>query len=126
MFLELLDLAAENRGDIDDEGIQQQDEERQLPVHPEQYCCGAKDAQHGNNEFADADTDEIVDGLQIGDKMRRNLACTQRFVLGHGDTPQSLQERAANPEDDLFRNAGELARLPDTEDQGQQAQEECQ
>ena len=69
MFLELLDLAAKNRCDIDNERIQQQDEKCQLPVHPEQDGRCADNAQHSDNESADADTDKVIDGLQVGDEV---------------------------------------------------------
>ena len=84
-LFQLLDPAPEHHGGVDHQWVAKQDEQGQLPVHPQQHPRSAQDTEDRHQELAGGDTDEVVDGGKVGDQVRRDRAGTQGLVLGHGD-----------------------------------------
>ena len=93
-------------------------------MHQEQHGGGARDTEHGHQELAGGDADEIVHRGQICDQVGGHGARTEGLVLRHRYSLESMQEGATNTEDDVFRNKRELAGLPDAEYEGNQPQHE--
>ncbi len=122
--LQLFDLAAENRRDVDDDRIEQQDEQRELPVHPQQHERGPRDAEHRDQQLAGRDTDELVDGVEIGHEVRGHGATAQGLVLGHRHPFEAGEQVAADAKHHVLGDGRELAGLPDAEHEVEEAQEE--
>ena len=115
VFLQVLYPLAQYHGEIDHHWIEEQDQQCQLPVHPQQHCRRTDQRQHGDQELRYRHADEIVYRVQIGDKMGGDFATTQRFVFAHGNPLQAQQQITANTIDHVFGNQAELAGLPYTQ-----------
>ena len=84
-FFQQFHLAAKYHSEIDNDGIQKQDEKRQWPIDPKQYNGGTQDAEYRHNKFAGGDTDEIVHRIEIGHQVRGHCPAAQCFIGRHRD-----------------------------------------
>jgi len=94
-------LAQLHRG-IDHQRVEQQDQQRQLPVHPHQNRRGADQGQHGHQETAEGFADEFVQRVQVGDQVRGDGAAAEAFVLAEGNTLEPLDQAHADAVDDVL------------------------
>ena len=59
-FLQVLDPLAQLHRGVDHQRVEQQDQQRQFPVHPHQNARGTDQRQHGHEETAEGFADEFV------------------------------------------------------------------
>ncbi|MNP43357.1 hypothetical protein D3C76_1371720 [compost metagenome] len=118
----MLDPLAQLHRGIDHQRVEQQDQQRQLPVHPHQDPGGAHQGQHRHQETAEGFADEFVEGVQVSDQVGRHGATAQAFVLAQGNSLEPFDQADANAIDDVLGQAGEQARLQHIEQQCATAQ----
>ena len=121
--LELFHVLAHDDGEVYDHRVHEQDEQRQGPVHPQEHCGGTDQAQHRNQELGYGGTDKIVDGIHVGDEMRRDAAAPQGFVFRHGNAFQPAQQLTPHVKNHILRNSGELAYLQGGESQSRETKQ---
>ena len=114
-------LAQLHRG-VDHKRVEQEDQQRQLPVHPHQNGRRAENRQHGHQQTAERIADELVDGLQISDQVRRYRAAAEAFVFGQGNALEPLDQAHANAVHDVLRQPSEQTRLQHVEHQRRRPQ----
>ncbi|MNQ49692.1 hypothetical protein D3C85_636080 [compost metagenome] len=95
-------------------------------MHPQQNGRGADQGQHCHQKAAEGLADELVQGLQVGDQVGGHGAAAQALVFTEGNALEPLDQADANAVDDVFRQAGEQARLQHVEDQCRAAQQQGQ
>jgi len=111
----MFDLLAQHYREVHHHRVQEQDQQRQLPVHPQQHGGRSRQRQDGDEELAHRHADEVVQRVQVGDEMRGHLTAAHGLVLGHRDALQPQQQVTANAVHDILGDKGELARLPYTQ-----------
>ncbi|MNO82819.1 hypothetical protein D3C76_741050 [compost metagenome] len=121
-LLQVLDPFAQLHGEVDHQGVEQQDQQRQLPVHPDQYRRRTGQGQHGHQEAAEGLADELVEGVQVGDQVSGHGATAQAFVFLEGNPLEPLDQADAQAVDDVLGQPGEQLGLHHVEGQGRQAQ----
>ena len=125
-LFQVLDPFTEHDGEIHHQRIEKQDQQGQLPVHPQQHGGCADQRQHGDHELRHGHADEIVDGIQIGDEMRGHRTAAQRFVFTHGNTLQAQQQVTADAINHVLGNQAELAGLPHAQHDSSKSQDNCE
>ncbi|MNC50513.1 hypothetical protein D3C75_997580 [compost metagenome] len=110
----------------DHNGVEQQDQQRQLPVHPHQDRRCAGQGQHGDQEPAQGLADELVQGVQVGNQMRGHRTAAEAFVFLQGDALEPLDQADAQAIDDVLGQAGEQLGLHHVEGQRSAAQAQGQ
>ena len=113
--LELLHAFAQRDREVDHEGVREQDEERERPVHPEEHGGDAHEREHRHQELAHRARDELVERLHVGDEVRGHRAAAERFVLRHRHPLEPPQQVPAHAVGGVLGDGRELARLPDPE-----------
>ncbi len=114
-LLQVLDALAQLHRGVDHQRVEQQDQQRQLPMHPQQDRRGTEDGQHGDQQAAQGFADELVDGLQIGDQVRGHGTAAEAFVFAEGDALETLDQPHANAIDDILGQLREQPRLQHVE-----------
>ena len=117
-FLQVLDPLAQLHRGVDHQRVEQQDQQRQFPVHPHQDAGGADQGQHRHQKPAQGFADELVESVQIGDQMGGHGAAAEAFVFAEGDTFEAFDQAHTNAVDDVFRQPGKQARLQHAKTQG--------
>ena len=116
-------LAQQHRG-VNHQRIEQHDQQRQLPVHPDQNARGADQGQHRHKETTEGFTDEFVQRVQVGDHVRGHRAAAQAFVFAQGNALEPLDQPGANAIDDVLGQRREQFGLHHVEQQGAAAQQQ--
>ncbi|MNZ53384.1 hypothetical protein D3C78_712610 [compost metagenome] len=121
-LLQVLDpLAQLHRGE-DHQRVEQQNQQRQLPVHPHQDGGGTGQGQHGHQKAAEGFADKLVEGVQVGDQVGGHGTATEALVLAEGDALEALDQANAQAVDDVLGQAREQLGLHHVEGQGGAAQ----
>ena len=63
----MFDAFAQLHRGVDHQRVKQQDQQRQLPVHPQQNRRGADQGEHGHQKPAEGFADKLVEGIEVGD-----------------------------------------------------------
>jgi len=121
-FLQVLDAFAQLHGEVDHQRVEQQDQQRQFPVHPDQDRRRAGEGQHGHQEAAQGLADKLVEGIQVGDQVRGHGAAAQAFIFLQRDALEALDQANAQAVDDVLGQTGEQLGLHHVEGQRRQAQ----
>ena len=124
VFLELLDPLAEDRGEVDDNRIGKQDQQRDLPVHDQQDNGHADDREHGDQQFADRAADKFIDRAEVGHEIGGHRAAAQGFIFRHGDPVQTGEQLAPYPIDNVLGDDGKLPGLQHIQAQRGEAQKQ--
>ena len=74
LTLEFLHPLADQHGDKNNQRVKKQNQQPQLPVHPDEHTRRACDGQAGHNKPADRCTQKLIDGVQIGDEVAGDTA----------------------------------------------------
>ncbi len=119
LAFEFLDPFANEHGGEDHQRIEQQDQQPKLPVNPHQHDGGSGDGQARHQETADGGTQELIDGVQVGDEMTGDAARATGFVLRHGHPLQPAQQSGTDTEHHILGNLGELTGLKHVEGERQ-------
>ncbi len=125
-FLQVLDALAQQHRGVDHQRVEQEDQQRQLPVHPDEDGRRADQGQHRHQKAAQGLADELVQGVQVGDQVGGHGAAAQALVLAEGNALEALDQAHADAIDDVLRQPGEQARLQHVEDQRGAAQQQGQ
>ncbi|MNH00528.1 hypothetical protein D3C79_597230 [compost metagenome] len=121
-LFQVFDALAQLHGEVDHQRVEQQDQQGQLPVHPDQDGRRAGQGQHGHQEAAQGFADELVEGVQVGDQVGGHRAAAQAFVLFQRNTLEALDQADAQAVDDVLGQPGEQLGLDHVEGQCSQAQ----
>jgi hypothetical protein len=117
----VLDPFAQLHRGVDHQRIEQQNQQRQFPVHPHQDAGGADQRQHRHQKTAEGFADKFVQGVQIGDQMRGHRAAAQAFVFAQGNTLEAFDQADADAIDDVLGQSRQTA-APATHVEQQRAQ----
>ncbi len=91
----MLDPLAQLHREVDDQRVEQQDQQRQLPVHPQQDGGRAGEGEHGDQKAAEGLAHELVEGVQVRDQVRGDRAAAQVLVLFQGNTLEPFDQANA-------------------------------
>ncbi|MNL02846.1 hypothetical protein D3C87_1233670 [compost metagenome] len=116
-FLQVLDPFAQLHRGVDHQRVEQQNQQRQLPVHPHQDPGGADQCQHGDEETAEGFADEFVQCVEVGNQVRGHRAAAQAFVFTERDALEAFDQADANAIDDVLGQRGEQLCLHHVEQQ---------
>lgn len=116
-LLEVLDALAQLYRRPDHQRVEQQDQQGQLPVHPDQDRGGAEQRQQGDQEAAEGFPDELVQGVQAGHQAGADRTAAEGFVFAQGDMPEALDQTQADAVDDVLGQPREQLRLEHVEHQ---------
>ncbi len=116
-FLQVFDALAQLHRGIDHQRIEQQDQQRQLPVHPHQNGRSAQQRQHGHQEAAKGFADKLIQGIQVGDQVRGHCAAAQAFVFAKGYTLEPFDQAHTDAIDNVLGQPCKQPRLHNVEHQ---------
>ena len=118
-------LAQLHRG-VDHQRVEQQDQQRQLPVHPDQDRRGAGQGEHGHQKAAEGLADKFIEGIEVGNQVRGHRAAAEALIFAKGNPLEPFDQANADAVDDVFRQAGKQPRLQYVEHQRTAAQKQGQ
>ena len=123
-LFQMFDPLAQLHRCVDHQRIEQEDQQRQLPMHPEQDRRRADNGKHGDQQTAKRLANKLVDGLEIGDQVGSNGSATQAFVLAEGDSLESFDQAHSDAIDQILRQPSEQPGLQHVEGQRRCAQQQ--
>jgi len=123
-FFRVLDALAQLHRGVDHQRVEQQDQQRQLPVHPDQNRRRADDREQRDQQPTQGLAEKLVDGVQVGHQMRRHGAAAEALVLGQRYALEALDQPHPQAIDDVLRQPGEQPRLQHVEHQRRAAQKQ--
>ena len=116
-LLQVLDPLAQLHRGVDHQWVEQQNQQCELPVHPDQDRRRAHQRQHGHEEPAEGLADKLVDRVQVGDQVGGHRAAAQAFILSQGNALEALDQAQANAIHDVLGQARKQPRLHHVEQQ---------
>ncbi len=117
LAFQFLDPFADQHGCEDHQRVEHQDQQSQLPVHPHQHQGSSGNGQARHQETADGGTEELVNGIQVGNEVAGDTTGAAGFILRHGHPLQPAQQARADAEYHILGDFGKFPGLQHIEGQ---------